>query len=700
MNRVGRIGSGMILFAAGLLFALQGCVKAPAVTRVDVRPGESLVSVRNRVRALSAEDRAKGVEVVFAPGSYILDGTLELDAADGGATAGSPVVWRAEKSGRVKLTSSWVIPANRFAKVVDDDVLRRLPPENRGNTLVADVGDLLPSGDLPEMEVFINGDFGTCARWPNAGEYTSFTGRVDVGTKNAQRYFERGAFVYSNPRAKRWDFSKGVKLYGYWSHDWASQTAVAYFYGAENGTNDVIRLSTPVSYGVNAGTWGRKERRFYAWDLLEELDAPNEWWLDRKNRKFYIVPDGKALDGGASICLAPKAPLAILAKDVSNLKFQGFAFEGHNGPAVKCVGVRDLTICDCSFAGIGGAPVMDIIGERCRISRCELRHIAGCGIRLRGGDRKRLVRARNLVEYCRVLDFGVRIRTSQGAMEVEGCGHVIRNNEFAYAPNHAMRYETNETIIENNDVHHVLLETGDAGAIYTGCDCTTQGNIVRYNFIHELGSEGVDDSTMGLYFDDCDCGDAVYGNVFWKCARGILLGGGRNHPIVGNVFAECSIGLSIDHRGKTWKQFYQQRRSDGHGYQPDRMAEMKVTEEPWRSRYPQLARQMEDSPQDPLYNPVVSNVFIDCQSSLVLLEGKTIDPVLPKMVFSDNRVLVTKGVRKWARPDARIADAFTIQTNVTSTGFVDPFRGDFRACIPSNKAEVKLPYLGPRWGVK
>ena len=51
--------------------------------RVDVKSGESLVAVRDRVRALPEDVRRRGVEVVLEPGSYFLTDGLSLSAADG-----------------------------------------------------------------------------------------------------------------------------------------------------------------------------------------------------------------------------------------------------------------------------------------------------------------------------------------------------------------------------------------------------------------------------------------------------------------------------------------------------------------------------------------------------------------------------------------------------------------------------------------
>ena len=694
------IGAGRHLSAA---ICIVGFIGNACGVRVDVRCGETLLAVRDRIRALPPSARSERIEVVFPLGDYELGGTLELGPVDGGGSADAPVVWRAVQPGKVRLTTSRRVPVGRFSKVTDPSVLRRLPSESRGKVWVADVGDIIRNADAQSIEVFINGDFGTCARWPNAGEFTSFTGKVDCGTCTG-KLFENGAFVYSNPRAKRWDFSKGVRLFGYWTHDWHGESATARFYGTENGTTDVIRLSTGIYYGINSGTWGRDERRFYAYDLLEELDAPREWWIDRETKKLFIIPDGAGFREKDRVVLAAKSSALLAAKGLKNFVLDGFFFEGHNGVAVSLVGTENVRLEKCGFAGICGdtavygSAAVCVNGRNCSLLNCQMRHLGAAGIRLEGGDRKRLVRSDNLVQGCKILDFGVRRRTYHGAIEAEGCGHVIRGNEFAYAPHHAMRYETNETLIENNDVHHVLLETGDAGAIYTGRDCTTQGNVVRNNFIHELGTMGADNSTMGLYFDDCDCGDAVYGNVFWKCARGIMLGGGRDHPIVGNVFAECNVGLSIDYRGHTWKCFYQMKPGMDDCYQPSRMAAMNVSGEPWKSRYPRLARQMEDSPEEPLYNPVVSNVFLDCGSQLVALDGKEMDAVIPKMTFADNLVIVMRGTKGCVQPDERIRKSFHIETNVVNTGFVDAKAGNFRFEDDSN-VKKRLPGLdlGERW---
>ena len=62
-----------MMAACGL--ALVGCTlfeAGPRPVRIDVAAGESLKVAQERVRALPAEERARGVEVVLADGDYFL----------------------------------------------------------------------------------------------------------------------------------------------------------------------------------------------------------------------------------------------------------------------------------------------------------------------------------------------------------------------------------------------------------------------------------------------------------------------------------------------------------------------------------------------------------------------------------------------------------------------------------------------------
>ena len=638
--------------------------------RVWVKAGTPLTAVRDGIRRMPAAARADGVEVVLAAGEYVLPDGMELTAEDGGASAERPVVWRAERVGAVRIVGARSIPAASFCRVTDPAVLERLPPEGRDKVVCADVSEFLPPGKMPEYAhqfpgvlpapvVFFGEEFGVCARWPNTG-WTTFSNRVDRGTlfdPKQGNVFRNGAFVYDNPRARRWDFAQGVWFNGYWTHDWDNRSAKGGSYGAENGTNDVLRLDADLPYGVmSKKSWGEAERRFYAFNLLEELDAPGEWWLDRTAKTLYVVPSAAGLSAQGGVCLAGSTRSVLRGQGVRNVRFEGIAFERNYETLVsfrKCEGIE---FRNCRFAHVAWNGI-ELGGSRNAVRDSEVFDCGVHGIVISGGDRKTLTRADSVVENCRIHHFAVLRRTYAVGISPTGVGITMRGNEIYDAPHTAILYQGNEFLIEGNDIHHVLLETGDAGAVYTGRDWTTQGNVLRNNFVHELGALGTLANTMGFYFDDCDCGDEVYGNVFWRVSRGIMIGGGRQHPVHDNVFAECRVGLSIDTRGMEWPEWNQKGTSwDLEG----KAKALGYTEEPWKSRYPLLAKIMDDFPREPRYNPITDNVFYDCTKSIVELGYRRVNEVIPKMGFTNNLVLVSSPKVVSAQPDSRIAGGFIV----------------------------------------
>lgn len=671
----------VIMLAAGATCA--------APVRLDVKTGESLVAVRDKIRAMSAEKKAHGVEIVIADGEYVLLDGMELAAADSGASAVAPVVWRAENSGKARISASPRIPSSSFAKVEDPALLARLPEEARDKVYAADVSAFCPSR-VPSMDdafsgaprppaVFMNGSLVPMASYPNGNGWLSFKKRVDRGTPipGKKERFIGGAFVCEDPRLGRWDFSKGVWLKGYFTHDWYIWSAKVASYGAENGTNAVVRFGddTPIPYGIMSGTWGPKARRFRAFNLFEELDKPGEWWLDRERKVLYVVPPDGTMSDAVDVRLAFLDKPIVRGKDLSGVHFEGLEFSCNYAQFVEFDDARNVKFVDCRFVGTAGKAI-DISGTSNVVSRCEVAQCGSSGISMSGGDRKMLTPCGSVVEGCRIHDFGILQRTYAGGVGIGGCGVVMRGCEIFNAPHAAVLYTGNEHLLESNDVHHVVMETGDAGAFYTGRDWTTQGNVLRYNFIHDIGKGTTEresenamvsgTNAMGFYFDDCDCGDEAYGNVFLNCPRGILIGGGREHPVRNNVFINCNLGLSIDCRAirsKSWNT------PGGSWHLEGKAQKLDYANGVWAERYPRLANIMNDNPREPLYNPIEGNVFIDCRETINIREvfklsdNGTAPGLLSRMAaIRDNTVIYTKGEDMVPRKelDPRIAGGFRV----------------------------------------
>jgi hypothetical protein len=141
-----------------------------------------------------------------------------------------------------------------------------------------------------------------------------------------------------------------------------------------------------------------------------------------------------------------------------------------------------------------------------------------------------------------------------------GVGNRASHNRVQDHPHCGILFWGNEQLIEFNDIHHVALETGDVGAIYTGRDYSFRGNRIRSNFIHETGGVGM--GSMGVYMDDCVSGTEVVGNAFWKVHWAMFIGGGRDHQVIGNLFVDCDPAVRIDGRGldttPVWREMVEQ----------------------------------------------------------------------------------------------------------------------------------------------
>ena len=133
------------------------------------------------------------------------------------------------------------------------------------------------------------------------------------------------------------------------------------------------------------------------------------------------------------------------------------------------------------------------------------------------------------------------------AVLLSGVGLRAAHNLIHDHPHCAILFGGNEHSIEFNEIHHIALETGDVGAIYTGRDWTYRGNRIRHNFIHHTGGVGM--GSMGVYMDDCVSGTEVFGNVFYKVHWAMFIGGGRDHRVENNLFVDCDPAVRMDGRG-------------------------------------------------------------------------------------------------------------------------------------------------------
>jgi hypothetical protein len=311
---------------------------------------------------------------------------------------------------------------------------------------------------------------------------------------------------------------------------------------------------------------------------------------------------------GAKIVLSPLESPVIALQNTSHLLLRDLIVEATRGAGIVVQGGEDNLIAGCTVRNTGGGAVNVNGGRENGVVACDVYQVASSGIGISGGDRRTLTPAENYAENNHIHHFGRLQRTYAAAIHVDGVGNRAVGNLVHDAPHWAIGFGGNENLMERNEIHDVCQETGDVGVFYTGRDWTVRGNVIRYNFIHHVNGPGVY-GAQGVYLDDCASGTIVFGNVIYKTARAMLIGGGRDNTIENNLMLDCHESIHFDNRGLNWMQYH----VVPGGTMPERLAEMPYRQPPWSERYPQLLKLLDDEPGSPKGNTIRDNVVWRCQ---------------------------------------------------------------------------------------
>lgn len=583
------------------------------------RPFATLERARQAVRGLKAQQGLPkgGVAVLIRGGIYPVRGTLRLTEEDSG-TPEAPVVYQAYPGERPIFTGG--LRLERFEPVREANILRRLPQEARDKVVQADLKALgleeLPplvlggfaSGrgfrTYPVMELYWNGSPLPLARWPNQG-FVRIEGVSDENPilSHGRKGTATGPLFFPHERLSRWAEEPEVLLYGYWFWDWAdSYERVERI----DPTTGALYLEKPYSrYGFAPG------QPFYALNLLCELDAPGEWYLDRQSGRLYLYPPGDVEEAVIELSVFPE-PMVIM-ENVSHVRWEGITWELGAGDAIHVRGGRGCLFAGCTLRRFGGDALVLRDGLEHGVLSCDIHTLGRGAVVLASGDRKTLTPGRSFVENCHIHHLSRIDHTYTPAVLLSGVGNRVAHNLVHDIPSSAFRVGGNEHRIEYNEVFRVVLESDDQGGVDMFGDPTFRGNLFRFNFWHHIG--GWEDpkrtpplGRAGIRLDDAISGNIIYGNIFYRASSGrigfggVQIHGGKDNIVDNNLFLECRAAISFSPwPAQRWREFVAGRLE-----KPD------IDRALYLARYPELAR-LEESPNA---NWIYRNVVVGCETFL------------------------------------------------------------------------------------
>jgi hypothetical protein len=289
--------------------------------------------------------------------------------------------------------------------------------------------------------------------------------------------------------------------------------------------------------------------RYIVESVFEELDAPGEWYLDRKTGKCYYFPFPGEDITQAEI-FAPFVPQLIhFAGDalkgnlIKNIHFENLEFcytrfelpEGNSNDrqgsasipaAVSLNGTRNCSFRQCRFTNLGTWAFE--LNEGCSdnlFSRNEIGHIAAGGFRINGGryhEHPYLRTSVNIISHNHIHHYGEVYPSAVGILLQHTSGNQVSNNliHHGYYTGISIGWEwgyqrsvSRDNIIEYNHIHHIgqgLLS--DMGAIYTLG--VSPGTVIRNNLIHDVDANHY--GGWGIYNDEGSTHILIENNIVYN----------------------------------------------------------------------------------------------------------------------------------------------------------------------------------------
>lgn len=522
-----------------------------------LRPLATLEAAQNLLRSKKSQQVTESVKVIIHQGVYDLTQSLIFNEKDAGSEQ-LPVIWTAAPDEKVYITGGKSINGKHFKAIKNKRILDRLSAAAKKNAVeinlkqegVENFGEFRQYGhSLPvtpsSIELFINGEPMTLARYPNRGAMK--IGKVkDMGSvPRIGDKSNRGAvFAYTDDRHKKWSGLQDIWIQGTLNYGFADDFNPIESIDTING---LIKLGKPHLYGVASG---RDFQEYVAINILEELDEPGEWYLDRNTGILYLWPPS-ALNKSSITVSILEDPIISL-EGVSHFQIQNLTIEAGRGIGVYIERSHHTLIAGCTIRNVGtagvfmgqGAKLLDEkssvddykgepqsrqigsyqnhiynntvwnrnAGYHNGILSCDVYNTGSGGICLSGGDKKTLQPGNSYVRNCRIYNYTRRNKFTWAGIRVDGCGNKVEHNEIFNSDWHGIFVHGNDHIFEYNYIHDVTLNSNDTSPWYIGRNPSDRGNIVRYNFFDHCGNKNR--MNMGIYCDDSSADVLVFGNVF------------------------------------------------------------------------------------------------------------------------------------------------------------------------------------------
>ncbi|MCX6901267.1 MAG: right-handed parallel beta-helix repeat-containing protein [Verrucomicrobia bacterium] len=307
---------------------------------------------------------------------------------------------------------------------------------------------------------------------------------------------------------------------------------------------------------------------FYLCGLLEELDAPGEWYVDPISKTLYFWPPS-GVPRRDSVIVPALDSLFVLQGDakagkfVENIRIAGIELRDCRGKAIALTAARNCSVAACDLRNVGSAVHLGDDTHACRIAGCDITQTRGDGVSMIGTSTDHGRVSDHVVDNNYIWDFGWGHSHNRcGGVYMHRCTRCrVTHNHIHDGPRYAIGMDVgNDCEIAYNHCHHVNLTTCDTSIIEaaTALDWRFSieeqlernrrfnwNNVVHHNVLHDSGGYGKSPTgrfvfpiySWGVYLDLACSGWSIRDNVVWNTVLGgFMLNAGIDNVVENNVF--------------------------------------------------------------------------------------------------------------------------------------------------------------------
>lgn len=478
----------------------------------QTQPLATLERARDAIRSLKQAGPLKApVTVWLGGGTYTLSSEVKFGPEDSG-TADCPITYTAVGPDPVVLDGG-----------------RRLTgwKKHDARLWVTTVPDVT-SGQWRFRQLYINGQQRVRARTPNDG-YLRVAGCPE-GTPKAVHYHKDCQTFQFKPGDIRADWTNlsdvEVIVYHFWTD-------------SHLPIKSVDTKSNLVTFAHKAGKtftddFTENGARYIVENVFEGLDAPGEWYLNRRTGQLFYYPmPGEDLAKAEVVAPFAPAHLRLEGKPAErryvehlrfrNLSFAHSRFELPRGDsndrqgstsvaaAITLRGARNCVFGQCRLSHLGtwAFEVMAGCSENQFVGN-EIANIAAGGIRINGGTDRNPPWERtrnNLFTDNWLHHYGQDYPSAVGVLLMNTEGNTVAHNHIHHGGYTGVsvgwvwgynRSVSQNNRIEFNHIHHIGGVLSDMGGIYTLG--VSPGTVIRNNHIHNVDANHY--GGWGIYLDE------------------------------------------------------------------------------------------------------------------------------------------------------------------------------------------------------